>query len=208
MYLRNPWDYAFSHLLMASDEPTVQLEFQTPRRVRLSKTKNAWLAEAVLDGVRFDYEDAEFGLICQKLSRSLYVGIFADYALTDFLEGNRHLKPKRDHEGIYWLGQPQTKKAPKPKLNRKNVELAVADREFIASDAITSAPNATRSTAHPIMNKRSPHPVKRRPPATAADRAARFTWGDGDIEFVEDQAVKKPKKAKPPKKMPAKKDSR
>ena len=51
-----------------------------------------------------------------------------------------------------------------------------------------------------------PQPTIRLPPGTAADRAARFTWGDGDIQFVEDNAVKKPKNAKPlAKKRPTKK---
>ena len=118
MYLEDPWSYAFAHLLQQSDQPTVQFEFRAPRRTRLTKTENAWLAEAVYDGMLHEYDVEDFGLICRKLSHSLGVDIFADYALVDALDGNRHLKPKKDHEGIYWYGQPQTKKAPKTKLNK------------------------------------------------------------------------------------------
>ena len=118
MILRNPWRFPFSELLMASDQPGVQFTFQTPRKAQLSKTENKWLVHAVLDGVRYDYEDDEFGLICQKGQRSLGVDIWQRDCLDDALEGNSHLNPTKDDEGIYWY-QEQSKSVAKFEKSKK-----------------------------------------------------------------------------------------
>ena len=115
MILRNPWHFAFSALLMASDQPSAQFEFHTPRKAQLSETNNRWLVQAVLDGVRYDYDDTEFALICQKGPRTLGIDIWQSNVLDDALEGNSHLKPKKDAEGIYWY----KKRSEKPKKGRR-----------------------------------------------------------------------------------------
>ena len=98
MILRDPWDFAFSAVLMASDQPGIEFKFHTPRKARLSETKHAWLASAVLDGVRYDYDDDEFILVCSKRYRSLDVEIW-NYEVS---EDHSHRKFKRDSDGILW----------------------------------------------------------------------------------------------------------
>ena len=105
MYVRDPWRFAFSELLMASDQPGVCFEFHTPRNARMTEKVHDWLSGAILDGVRYDKEKDEFGLICQKTSRSLKADIWLGGALDDALEGNQSLKPKMDRNGIYWYRQ-------------------------------------------------------------------------------------------------------
>ena len=103
MILRSPWRFAFSGLMMASDQPGVQLTFRTPRNALLSHTEIGWLVRAVVDGMRYDYDDKDFALICQKGRRSLSVDIWQRNVLDDQLEANSQMQPKIDAEGIYWF---------------------------------------------------------------------------------------------------------
>lgn len=115
LVLRDPWDFAFSWLYSASDNPLVRFELHTLRNVSLTKARQDWLAQAVLDGMRHDWPDREFGIICRRGIRSLGVSICGPVFVDSILDETAPFKAKKDADGIWW-----TKKLPVIPRKRKS----------------------------------------------------------------------------------------
>jgi len=71
MILSDPSRFAFSTVLMESEQPFAQFEIRSPRKAQLAAAEIKWLAHSVLSGVSYDYDDSEFGLICEKWPEAL-----------------------------------------------------------------------------------------------------------------------------------------
>lgn len=104
MLLQNPWNFAFSHLYISGDDPSVQFSLHTSRNAPISRAKQNWLARAVMDGIRWDCDDSEFALVCTRHQRSLGVNIWHP----DMLEHNSGGQYKKDADGILWHQGPWT----------------------------------------------------------------------------------------------------
>jgi hypothetical protein len=102
MFLRDPWQFDFSAVLMASDQPSAEFELHTRRKARLSASKIKWLADAVLDGMLYENDESEFGMLCEQRPRSLNVEVCHSSILDDTLAGIFGRKPRKDAAGIYW----------------------------------------------------------------------------------------------------------
>jgi hypothetical protein len=96
MILRNPWDFAFSDLFMAADEENIAFRLCKPHGQRITDGEHKWLAGAVLDGLRYEYEDDEFILACAKTPKSLTVYIY-NPLLVEMKKSD-----KRSKDGIFW----------------------------------------------------------------------------------------------------------
>ncbi len=97
MILRNPWDFAFSDVFMASDSNDVTFELRKPRGRAIKDLEYKWLAAAVLSGLRYDYEDGEFILACTKEPNALIVRIWNPLTVD---ASEKCYKPGKD--GICW----------------------------------------------------------------------------------------------------------
>jgi hypothetical protein len=97
MILRDPWDFSFSSLFAAGNEMNIGFELWKPQGQQIKAEEHEWLARAVLDGLRYDYEDDEFILACEKTPNSLDVQIYNPSLV--------EMDDKRDKlgkDGIYW----------------------------------------------------------------------------------------------------------
>lgn len=95
MALRNPWDFAFSEVFMASDPNDVTFELRTSKGERLSLSEHRWLAAAVLDGMKYDFDDEDFLVIAKRKSRSLIIQL----CNPDSLEPGEYVPSK---DGVVW----------------------------------------------------------------------------------------------------------
>lgn len=108
MNLRAPGNFAYEALLAASDQACAQLELRPAGRAAFPPAAIRRLARVILVGMRCEWDDTEFGLICKEGPRSLAVDIWHGYAMNDALELNRDMKPRKDADGIYWFtGRPK-----------------------------------------------------------------------------------------------------
>jgi hypothetical protein len=96
MILRDPWDFSFSNLFSAADWENIAFQVYKPRRKQIKGEEHSWLARAVQDGMREDYDDREFILACTKEPKSLSVRIYNPLCV------EMKKSHKRDKDGIFW----------------------------------------------------------------------------------------------------------
>jgi hypothetical protein len=96
MILRDPWDFAFSDLFKASDYDNVSFQLCKPHYKPIADQEHRWLARAILDGMRYDFDDEDFILVCTKKPRSMEVHIYNPGCI------EMRKNDKRDEDGIFW----------------------------------------------------------------------------------------------------------
>jgi hypothetical protein len=96
MIIRDPWDFSFSNLFSVADEADICFRLFKHRRKQIKGEEYTWLARAVQDGMREDYDDREFILACTKEPTSLIVRIYNPMCV------EMKKSHKRDKDGIFW----------------------------------------------------------------------------------------------------------
>jgi len=96
IYLRDPWRVAFSRFHMGSGFEDIMFFVRRHGRARFGEKEQVDFAQAVLDGMRYDFDDDEFVLLCRRWGKELVVNIC--HPLTSFEDD--FARP--DADGIYW----------------------------------------------------------------------------------------------------------
>lgn len=97
IYMKDPRQFAFSHFYMASDMEDITFVVRRRGRARFGKEEQVDFARAVVDGMRHDYDDRDFLVVCTRQAKSLVVRILNPLALS---ADDPDYKPDRD--GVCW----------------------------------------------------------------------------------------------------------
>lgn len=79
MFIRDPSDFGFYSLIMSAHGKNVAFEMHSSKDERITKKKEKWLAESIMNGLLYEYEESEFNFAWLATPYSLKVDMNAHF---------------------------------------------------------------------------------------------------------------------------------